>query len=307
MGCGARNESGGVTGRRYRIHVAAELAGMSEGLLRAWERRYGVPKPDRTASGYRTYSEQDIALLRRLRALVEGGMAVGDAVQLVPELERELALPPPVAAGGASRVEGWLEEVLSAAAQCDQARVELVLDEALSALPPLTAYDKLLAPLQREVGERWHQGTMSVAEEHLVTHSVRARLLSLIHGAPKSARKHVVCACFPREDHDVGLLGAALRFRHAGFRVTYLGARTPPDQLHQVVGALKPELVALAAVNDEGKKAFRQDLRALVSHTDRSRTEWVAGGAACQRYADVCEQLQVVCVRDDEHWASLLH
>ena len=50
--------------RTYRIHVAAEMSGVNEGLIRAWERRYGVLNPQRTPSGYRAYTDDDIELLK---------------------------------------------------------------------------------------------------------------------------------------------------------------------------------------------------------------------------------------------------
>ena len=53
--------------RTYRIHIASEMTGVSEGLIRAWERRYGVLKPRRTPSGYRAYTQGDIEVLKRLR------------------------------------------------------------------------------------------------------------------------------------------------------------------------------------------------------------------------------------------------
>src|SRR5689334_22031267 len=79
-----------MTERRYRIQVAAELAGISEGLLRAWERRYRLVKPRRTPAGYRAYSDQEIALLKRVKRLTDEGMSIGDASRLVPAIRREL-------------------------------------------------------------------------------------------------------------------------------------------------------------------------------------------------------------------------
>ena len=48
---------------RYRIRAVAELTGVSTATLRAWERRYGVPTPSRTASAYRLYGDEDVALV----------------------------------------------------------------------------------------------------------------------------------------------------------------------------------------------------------------------------------------------------
>lgn len=293
--------------RTYRIHVAAEMSGLSEALIRAWERRYGAIAPHRTESGYRTYTDRDVEILRRLKRLTEEGVSIGDAVKLLPDIQRELdgrSRPEPSRVD-TSPVQRWHAEILAGAEQCDQRRVERTLDEALATLPPLMVYDALLAPVAREVGERWHAGTLTVAQEHLVTQAVLVRLLGLLHAAPRLAHRHVVCACFPEEDHELGLLGAALRFRHAGFRVTYLGARTPPDALGRMVESSGAHLVGLSAINTMERKELRSVLGKVFGALPRG-AEVVIGGAGAQRHPDVCAQLGAQLIQDDEDWESLL-
>lgn len=295
--------------RTYRIQKAAELAGVPAGLLRAWERRYGVVHPRRTGGGYRAYTESDVELLRRLRQLTEEGVAISDAVRLLPDLRRELkervGAPRPAAASSQSQLALWQERALQAARRLDQRAIGTVLDEVLAALPPLAAWELVLAPLQREVGARWHDGALGVAEEHAVTHEVRVRLLSMLHGAPRLARRHVVCACLPREDHEIGLLGAALRFRHAGFRVTYLGPRTPVEQVLRTVEAVKPDLVALSSVSDPGRKELRATLKSIASALPSS-VRVVIGGRAAEEHADVCDELGLSRIVDEAAWRRAL-
>ncbi len=294
--------------RIYRIHVAAELTGLSEQLIRAWERRYGILKPRRTPGGYRVYTERDIALLRRLKQLTEEGVSISEASKLVPSLRKELeALPATVADAPVSgtQVEQWRKEILLAAERLDQQAVEGVLDRAFATLSPLQVYDELLVPTQQEVGDRWHTGVFTVAEEHLVSQVLRMRLLSVLHASPRGARKHVVCACMPEEDHEVGLLGAALRFRHAGFRVTLLGPRTPPEHLARVVRSLKPSFVALSAVNDPGEKELRAQLSAVLAALPQG-TKVVLGGRGARAHAALCEKLGAAVVESTEAWAKLL-
>ncbi|MFO0599607.1 MAG: MerR family transcriptional regulator [Myxococcaceae bacterium] len=238
----------------YRINVAAEMSGVSENLIRAWERRYGVPRPVRTSSGYRAYARSEIELLRRLKQLTERGVSIKEAAAMVPALTREvksaLAEESKGPSHGALQYPEWRDALLRDAQRFDQQAVEAALDRAMAARPPLGFFEEFVSPLLHEVGDRWHAGTLSVGEEHLVSNAIRERLLSLVGNAPRRAKHHVVCACLPSEEHELGLLGAALRFRHAGWRVTYLGARTPLRQLANVVRTLKPDLIALSAVRD---------------------------------------------------------
>jgi DNA-binding transcriptional MerR regulator len=296
--------------RTYRIHIAAELSGVSVELIRAWERRYGVLSPRRTPSGYRVYTERDVAVLKRLKRLTDEGVAISDAAQQLPRILADLEAGPPEAVEpvevSPSAVAEWRAAVVAAAEAFDQARVSAVLDEVLAALPPLKAFEEVLAPVQREVGERWHAGTLSVAQEHLVSQVVRARLVSLLHASPENVgRRHAVLACFPEEEHEIGLLGAALRLRHTGLRVTLLGQRVPAADLGRAVAALRPHLVGLSAVTNRGAAAFEDVLTRLMESLPPDVPVWV-GGPAAQAHHAVCGRLRARCFGEGDDWRRLL-
>jgi DNA-binding transcriptional MerR regulator len=291
--------------RTYRIHVAAELSGVRVELIRAWERRYGVLAPRRTPSGYRVYTDRDVALLRRLKQLTEEGVSISEAATMLPQLMKELDAAQPAVEPDATSVRAWMDDALAAAEALDQARISGVLDEVMAALSPLRAYDEVLVPLQREVGERWHAGTFSVGQEHVVTQEVRARLIGLLHAARGQGSRRVVLACFPEEEHEIGLLGAALRLRHAGLSVTLLGQRTPAAEVGRVAQVLKAELVGLSAVTDEGARAFEDTLSRILEGIPQGTPVWV-GGPVALLHREVGERLGVHVFEGGDDWARLL-
>lgn len=293
----------------FRISVVAEMIGLSENLLRAWERRYKIIEPRRTGAGYRAYSSSDVELLRRVKQLVQQGVSISEVVPMLPALRREVKGGREVAATAASidgtRIEQWLHGILDAAQRDQQPEIFSVLDEAFATLSPVAVLELLIVPLQREVGEQWHARKLSSAQEHLVTHAVRSRLLSLIQsGVMAPSRRHAVCACLPDEDHEIGLLGAALRFRDAGFRVTYLGARTPIDELAALVKKLEPEVVALAQVHSIDEKQLMHVLTVL-HQAIAPGTKVVIGGAGAEAHAELVAQLGAMVVTP-ERWPRLL-
>lgn len=292
-----------MTERSYRIQKAAELSGVSVELIRAWERRYGVLAPERTGSGYRVYGEQDVALLRRLKHLTEEGVAISEAARLVPRLREELARATPQ--DGRERTETWREALLDAAARMDQPGVEAVVNDVLAALPPVRAFEQVLLPALVEVGERWHAGHLSVAQEHLTTQVIRNRLVTLLHASPNAGARHAVLACLPGEEHEVGLLHAALRLRHAGWRVTVLGPRTPARDLAELVARVRPDLVALAAVSE----VAADELKAVVELARQSAPEgarlW-AGGAGMAPHAELLATRGARLFRAGDDWGALL-
>jgi len=63
------------------IKDVAERTGVAAGTIRMWEQRYGFPIPERTHSGYRRYTEEDVETLRRVLAYREGGLSVPAALE----------------------------------------------------------------------------------------------------------------------------------------------------------------------------------------------------------------------------------
>ena len=112
-------------------------------------------------------------------------------------------------------------------------------------------------------------------------------------------------ACFPEEQHELGLLGTALRLRHAGMLVTLLGQRTPAEEVGQVARDLKAELVGLSAVTDPGAREFESVLSRLVDATPKGTAVWV-GGPAALVHRQVGERLGVRVFENGDDWVKLL-
>jgi methanogenic corrinoid protein MtbC1 len=229
-------------------------------------------------------------------------------VKLLPSLEAEAASTPhePRAEVSPEQVAGWRAAVLEAAASSDQERVSQVLDEVLSVMPAMRALDEVLVPVQGEVGACWHAGTLTVAQEHLVSQVVRARLVSLLQSAPGNrGARHWVLACFPEEQHELGLLASTLRLRLAGLRVTLLGQRMPAEDLGRLVLQLRPDFVGLSAVTDPGPAEFARQLSQVLDALPAGLPVWL-GGAAAERHAELCEQRGARVFRSGGDWSLLL-
>jgi len=78
-------------GPRYRIGAVCRLTGISQHVLRVWEKRYAVVKPERSETDRRLYKESDVTRLSLLKALVDRGQAIGSIANLDNvELERRI-------------------------------------------------------------------------------------------------------------------------------------------------------------------------------------------------------------------------
>ena len=76
---------------KYRIGAVCRLTGISQHVLRVWEKRYGVVDPVRTETDRRLYRESDVNRLSLLKLLVDRGQAIGSISGLDnAELERRV-------------------------------------------------------------------------------------------------------------------------------------------------------------------------------------------------------------------------
>ena len=139
----------------------------------------------------------------------------------------------------------------------------------------------LVAPALESIGDRWHVGELTVADEHRAS-AVAVRLISRIGArfarrGPK--RGSVVITTPPAERHSAPVAIAADLLRWAGFNVIELGADTPADALAQVVADMSDLLaVAMACTTQASTTSARQVIAHL--RTALPGTTVLLGGAA---------------------------
>jgi MerR family transcriptional regulator, light-induced transcriptional regulator len=199
------------------ISALARRTGVAPDTLRKWEQRYAVLRPGRTGGGQRRYTEADVARIEWLQARLGEGYRIGEAAALLGGEETAVTRSP-----GELRAA-----ILEAAERGDGEAAGRLLDQCFALSELEDALTDVVAPLLREVGERWESGRFSVAQEHLVSGTVRTRLDRLLADARGSVRGVAVLACAPGEHHELGLLMVAVMLRADGWQVGYLGPDTP--------------------------------------------------------------------------------
>lgn len=234
----------------FNVKAVVHQTGVSAATLRAWERRYGVPNPPRTESGYRLYSARDIAIIRWLKAQVDSGLSISQAVQLLRAQQAASAPSEPAApAPDLPRAFQRLHEaILAGARMFDEERIDQALNEAFSLFAVEDVCEGLVQPVLHTVGTLWASGALDVSMEHFVTNIIRRRLMALINAAPAPVREaRIIAACAPQEYHEVGLLLLTLLLRRRGYGVLYLGQDTPGARLADAVAQTHAEIVLLSA------------------------------------------------------------
>lgn len=263
------------------ILVVAKKTGLSMDTLRAWERRYGFPRPERRpGSNRRLYSEADIQRLIAITKAIAGGYRVGDVItKSVVELDALIGAPfaPVVLSSSALSVE----ELISLLMNDDITRLEAALRHAASALPTKRFLIELAHPFAVRVGQAWAEGKLAVRHEHIATECLITQLRQMlatygdVEGSPL-----VLLATLPGESHTLALQMVALYLAVSGAKARLLGGSTPAAQLADAAHAFGADVVGLTVTHAADKTATQKELK-LLSKGLLGRTPiWVGGEGA---------------------------
>ncbi|MEU4195636.1 cobalamin B12-binding domain-containing protein [Kribbella sp. NPDC026611] len=245
-----------------RIGALSKRAGVSEHVLRAWETRYGLLSPARSSGGFRLYSDDDLRRVRRMQAHLADGLSAAEAaravlaepaVPVVDPVSRQLAQ-----ASGLDNLRTALDEL-------DERAAHVVLDQLFGALTIEAVIRDVLLPYLHELGDRWSRGEVSVAQEHFASNVIRSRLAALAPGWGGGRGPRALLACPPGELHDIALLSFGLVLRRSGWRVVFLGADSPMNDIERTAAALAPELIMLSASHPARFDTIRTELVRLAS------------------------------------------
>jgi DNA-binding transcriptional MerR regulator/methylmalonyl-CoA mutase cobalamin-binding subunit len=253
----------------YSIKQASIRSGVSVPLIRAWERRYGLVAPKRTASGYRLYDDEAIATLARARELTESGWAASEANRaiLAGEVKAAPVAPLPAwteaEAGVHGRQADLIGRFLAAATNMDITATGAVLDEMFAQGSFESIVDDLLMPALGSLGQAWVEGRLDVAAEHAASAAIHRRLSALYEAAAVIGDASVVVGLPPEGRHELGALAFAVALRRLGAGVLYLGADVPIGSWVHVVRQQRARVVVLAVVQDSDQPQVLEVAAAL--------------------------------------------
>ena len=272
----------------HPISVVVRRTGLTQDILRAWEKRYRAVVPLRTATGRRLYTEDQIEKLRLLKRLIDGGRRISDVAALdLPRL-RNLAAkdaseavmvraPVPWQAGGS-----LLDACIEAVDRCDRRNLEEALTAAAVALTRSRLRDEVLVPLIQEIGDRWQDGSWRIMHEHVATAVVRAFLWSMWHRAPHGPEAPaLVVATLAGQRHELGALLAAGIAADCGWRVVYLGCDLPAEEIALAVQTSQGAAAFLSLVYPPLDPRLMDELRRLRQLIGEKLPLAASGWAAC--------------------------
>ena len=295
---------------RHPIAVVADRTGLSQDVLRAWERRHGVVAPERGPGGQRLYSDADIARLALLNAATSAGRSIGQVARLSTDAlarlvdeditAREQRTPVAIAVAD---TEDVVRTSLALARALDAPGLDELLRRTAARIGVSAFLESVAAPVLRRLGDEWHAGRLTPAQEHLVSallHDIIAETMRAF--VPRSDAPGVLVATSAGDRHVIGaaLVGAAAAME--GWNVLYLGADLPAAEIAAAARATGVRLVAISVIYVDDPDRVLGELRAIRAGLPANMT-LVAGGAGAGTLA---AELRVMDVQVKSSIAELV-
>jgi MerR family transcriptional regulator, light-induced transcriptional regulator len=297
-------------GRVHPIGVVADRTGLSPEVLRVWERRYAVVTPTRDASGRRLYSDEDVERLRLLaRASAAGrgigqlaGLSTAELVELVRGDEAARHEGHPAAPSDGADV---VEEALVQARALDAPGLDRVLRSAATRRGLPAFVGGVAAPLFRRIGEEWHAGRLTSAQEHLASAVMRSVIGSQLAALSVQDAGAVLVSTPAGERHEIGALLAAGLAAAEGWKVTYLGPDLPAAELAAAATAIDARAVLLSIVFPADRDAALAELHELRERLPQ-RVAVIVGGGAIAGADGELREAGIAAATDLEHLRRML-
>lgn len=293
---------------KHGINTVATQTGLTQLVIRTWEKRYNVVTPLRTETNRRLYSDADISRLTLLRLATEAGHSIGRIVNLQIEdlldligmdgtVERSTAVVKETISEETS-LRFYITSCIAAVKQFQVRVLESTLFAASVAFSQPIFLEKLIAPLMQEIGEQWKAGNIRIAHEHLTTAVIRTLLGNFSQESDTPSLMPNLVIATPRGQlHEIGALLAATTAASQGWQVTYLGSNLPVEEILGCTIQSKAKAIGLSIIYPTDDPRMTNELQKL----RRGLHEDVAlfiGGTGAIAYDPIIEAIGAVRVND---------
>ena len=226
----------------FTIKDLENLSGIKAHTIRIWEQRYNFLKPSRTDTNIRYYCNQELKTVLTISLLNKYGYKISHINRMT---EQELKTRVVSLTDREAQQERLVNELIANMIDLDIEEFERVLDAFILARGIDKAINQIIFPFLHRIGILWLTNHIHPAQEHLVTHIIRQKLIVGIEGAPahKPSGKLVLLFLPEGEHHELGLLFVHYLLKIHGVRVLYLGSNLPSKDVEFVCQAKRPDFL----------------------------------------------------------------
>jgi MerR family transcriptional regulator, light-induced transcriptional regulator len=303
---------------QYLISIVSKRSGVKSDLVRAWERRYQAVKPSRTEGGHRVYTDLDIARLKLLNQATNNGHSISQIAQLSLDdlktlLKKEsgsiaqvVEKSAPLNGSKAHIAEDYIQKCYASVLAFDAHGLESHFENAIVELGTEDFIEKLLNPLLTLIGDRWRSGELRPVHEHMASSIVRSLTYILRNNNPCSPNASRMIVCTPiNQLHELGALLAGIIAELKGWKVTYLGANLPAEEIAAAVKFTNAKAVTISISFKADDHVISKEIRRLRKLIGNN-VALIVGGRAASHYEAVMDEVGVLKIKNYEHFRKIL-
>ncbi|KAA0016638.1 MerR family transcriptional regulator [Salinicola corii] len=248
----------------YPIREVSRLTGVNSVTLRAWERRYGLIRPQRTPKGHRLYGRNDIERVERILQWLNRGVPVSQV--------RELLDQPETAETPAPQMGDWASQrqhVIQAVEALDTGRLEALFNQSLSLYPVGLCVAELWQPVISQLEERWGGQFGATLQRRVLESFLRTRIGTRIYHANQlNNAETVLVARLPDDSSGFWSLLMGLTASASGYRVQLIDGEVPLSEFPFAVERLGTQALLLASGHAERSDVIRRQLPRLAEQCE---------------------------------------
>ena len=217
--------------QQFSIKDLEHFTGVKSHTIRAWEQRYKLLVPKRTATNIRYYSGDDLKKLLNVSYLMYHGMKISKIADLGDEALIDKVNEVQIEEGGLSAVFSRLKLSML---NYDEALFNEIVREHSDEHGLEKTVLEVFLPFLSQIGVLWLTNSICPAQEHFISHLMRQVLNSAVDCLQEDLKSDAPIAVLylpEREIHDISLLFIHFLCRKYQIRSVFLGASVPFSDL----------------------------------------------------------------------------
>ena len=292
----------------YPLNKVSKKTGLSSILIRAWEKRYGVVTPQRSESNRRLFTESDVEKLNLLKTATQNGHSIGNVAKLSIRELQDLVLreekdqtyyfEKSVPDNYKIKIQNQIENLLNAVNSLDSQKLSSRLNYLSIEFSNSVIIEEVIIPVLKKIGELWEEGEIRIVHEHFATSTIRNYLAKFINESLTPENRKTIVIVTPAEQfHELGAVISAAVAVSEGWRISYLGANLPAEEIAYAVNHLKASVVCLSLIYPNDDPDIEKELKKLKELIPQE-TKIMLGGRAMWNYRDILLDIDAVFVNN---------
>ena len=272
------------------MNLVCKRTGLSQHVIRVWEKRYSAVKPTRSAGQRRLYSDDDVYRLGLFGRLTRIGHPIGSIAHLKTE-DLEQLWRKEQFADNTQLPESqqrpdliFVRDALRAVQDMDRQSLTETLHKSARNFGSHGSLERVIAPLTEQIGEKWRTGELNAAHEHFASAVIREYLWAATRAfAPAQNAPTLIVTTPTGQLHELGAVMVAAAASDIGWNVIYLGPSLPTADIAAAAVDNRATAVALSIVYPPDDPQLGSELAVLRAHMP-SNISILVGGRATPAY-----------------------